>query len=94
MKLMNNARIFVAILLLISPIDILAEKVSKYTKMNQDKRKLEENANYIIVQYGKQTIYNAGTFKNENRQDVDYIKYKDNTIDLTQQFTIEQNDII
>ena len=56
MKLMNNARIFVAILLLISPIDILAEKVSKYTKMNQDKRKLEENANYIIVQYGKQTF--------------------------------------
>ena len=91
---MNNARITIAILLLLSPLDILGEKVSKYTKLNKDKRKFEENDNYIIVKYGNQTIYNARQFKNEYRQDVDYIKYKGNTVDLTQQFTIEKNGII
>ena len=39
---MNNAKIFVTILLLISPIDILGEKVSKYSKQNQ-RIKTKEN---------------------------------------------------
>ena len=94
MKLINALRIFVAILFLISPIEILGEKVPKYTKMNHDKRKLEENENYIIAKYGKETKYNRGKFKNMYRKNVDYIMYKGEMIDPNKQFTIEENGII
>ena len=62
MKLINGQRIFVAILFLISPIEILGEKVPKYTKMNHAKRKLQENDNYIIARYGKETTYTKNEF--------------------------------
>ena len=91
MKLINALRIFVAILFLILPMEILGEKVPKYTKMNHANRKLEENDNYIIVKYGTKTTYEAGIFKNPHRQSVDHIKYKGKEIDQTQQFTIEAN---
>ena len=91
MKLINALRIFVAILFLMSPMEILGEKVPKYTKMNHVNRKLEENDNYIIVKYGTKTTYEAGMFKNQHRQSVDHIKYKGKEIDQTQQFTIEAN---
>ena len=51
MKLISTLRIFVAILFLISPIDILCEKIPKYTLQNHDQRKLELNVNYIRVEY-------------------------------------------
>ena len=94
MKLINALRIFVAILFLILPIEILGEKVPKYTKMDHVKRKLEENDNYIIAKYGTETTYGADEFKNEYRQNVDHINYKDKEIDQTQQFTIEANTTI
>ncbi len=84
-------RFFVAILLLISPIDIFSETVPKYKTLNYDKRKLEENDNYNIAKYGNQTIYDAGQFLNEYRQEVDYIKYEGEKVNLTQQFKIEKN---
>ena len=80
MKLINALRIFVAILFLILPIEILGEKIPKYTKMNHAKRKLEENENYIIAKYGTETTYGVGKkkkkFKNDKRQSVHHIKYK------------------
>ena len=94
MKLENVIKILIAILYLVSPIDILNEKVPKYTRLNHINRKLEENDNYIIVKYGNQTTYNAGQFKNVNRQGVDYIKYKGEEVDLAKQFKIEENGII
>ena len=94
MKLINTLRIFVAILFLILPIEILGEKVPKYTKMNHAKRKLEENNNYIIVKYGTETTYKANSFKNQYRQSVNYINYNGETVPLTQDFTIKANDII
>ena len=94
MKLINALRIFVAILFLILPIEILGEKVPKYTKMNHVKRKLEENDNYIIVKYGTETTYGADKFKNEYRQSVDHIKYNGEKVDLTKDFTIKANTTI
>ena len=76
------------------PIEILCEKVPKYTKMNHKKRKLEENNNYIIVKYGAETTYEANSFKSQYRQSVDYIKYNGENVVLTQDFTIKANDII
>ena len=86
-----NLRIFVAILFLILPIEILGEKVPKYTKMNHVKRKLEENDNYIIVKYGNETTYEANSFKNQYRQQIQYIKYKNKIVNTTTEFTIEEN---
>ena len=63
MKLINFLTIFVAILFLISPTDILCEKVPNYTTLNHAQRKLEENGNYIIAKYGTQTKYNSNEFK-------------------------------
>ena len=57
MKLISAIKIFVAILFLISPIDILCEKIPKYTLQNQKQRKLEVNVNYIRVEYGKEATY-------------------------------------
>ena len=94
MKLINTLRIFVAILFLILPIEILGEKIPKYTKMNHAKRKLEENDNYIIVKYGTETTYGADEFKNEYRQSVDHIKYNGEEVDLTKDFTIKANTTI
>ena len=91
MKLKNALTIFVAILFLIFPIEILCEKVPKYTKINHIQRKLEENDNYIIVKYGTNTTYEANKFKNQYRQKIQYIKYKDEIVNLTKQFTIEAN---
>ena len=64
MKLINVLRIFVIILFLISPIDILCEKISNYAILDHSKRKLEENDNYIIAKYGAQITYGAGNFIN------------------------------
>ena len=94
MKLINALRIFVAILFLILPIEILGEKVPKYTKMNHVKRKLEENDNYIIVKYGNETTYGANKFKNGYKQSVEYIKYNGEEVDLTKDFTIKANTTI
>ena len=94
MKLINALRIFVVILFLILPIEILGEKVPKYTKMNHVKRKLEENDNYIIVKYGNETTYGANKFKNEYRKSVEYIKYNGEEVDLTKDFTIKANTTI
>ena len=94
MKLINALRIFVAILFLILPIEILGEKIPKYTKMNHAKRKLEENDNYIIAKYGTTTTIGANEFKNEYRKSVDHIKYKGDKIDPAEQFTIEANTAI
>ena len=94
MKLINALRIFVAILFLILPIEILGEKVPKYTKMNHAKRKLEENENYIIAKYGTDTTYGANEFKNKYRQTVSHIKYKGDEIYQTTEFTIEANTFI
>ena len=91
MKLINALRIFVAILFLISPIEILGEKVPKYTKMNHAKRKLEENDNYIIVKYGTETIYEVNSFKNQYRQSLHYIKNNGDEVELIQAFRIEAN---
>ena len=94
MKLESALRIFVAILFLISPIDILCEKIPKYTLQNQKQRKLEVNVNYIRVEYGKETTYDANEFKNQFRQSIDYIRYKGNIVDLKKKFKIEANTII
>ena len=67
MELISILRIFVAILFLISPIDILCEKIPKYTLQNQKLKKLEVNVNYIRVEYGKETTYDANEFKNQFR---------------------------
>ena len=91
MKLESALRIFVAILFLISPIDILCEKIPKYTLQNHDQRKLEVNSNYIRVEYGEETIYIANEFKNLFKQSVYYIKYKGHVVDLENEFTIEAN---
>ena len=92
MKLKNALTIFVAILFLISPIEILCEKVPKYTKINHIQRKLEENGNYIMYKYGTNTAYGENSFtKIDSRKQIQYIKYKDEIVDLTKQFTIEAN---
>ena len=91
MKLISTLRIFVAILFLISPIDILCEKIPKYTLQNHVQRKLEVNSNYIRVQYGEETTYIANEFKNLFKQSVYYIKYKGHVVDLENEFTIEAN---
>ena len=90
MKLINVIKIFVAILFLISPIDILCEKIPKYTLQNQKQRKLD----YIRVEYGKEATYKAKEFKNQHRQSIDYITYKGHIVDLEKEFTIEANTII
>ena len=94
MKLINALRIVVVILFLILPIEILGEKVPKFTKMNHVKRKLEENDNYIIVKYGNETTYGANKFKNDYRESVEYIKYNGEKVDLTKDFTIKANTTI
>ena len=91
MKLISILRIFVAILFLISPIDILCEKMPKYTLQKHDQRKLEVNSNYIRVEYGEETTYIENEFKNLFRQSIDYIKYKGHVVDLENEFTIEAN---
>ena len=58
MKLINFLTIFVAILFLISPTDILCEKVPNYTTLNHAQRKLEENGNNMIVKYGSEKNMN------------------------------------
>ena len=90
MKLISAIKIFVAILFLISPIDILCEKIPKYTLQNQKQRKLD----YIRVEYGKEATYKAKEFKNQHRQSIDYITYKGHIVDLEKEFTIEANTII
>ena len=94
MKLISTLRIFVAILFLISPIDILCEKIPKYTLQNHDQRKLELNVNYIRVEYGKEATYKAKEFKSYYKQSIDYITYKGHIVDLEKEFTIEANTII
>ena len=94
MKLINILRVFVAFLFLISPTDILCEKVPNYTALNHTQRKLGENDNYIIVKYGRITIYRAKIFTNNiyrMRTSIKHIKYKNEILDLEQQFTIEAN---
>jgi len=91
MKLISFLRIFVAILFLISPIDILCEKIPKYSLENHDQRKLEENGNFIKVKYGNETTYDAKEFKNQYRQSIDYIIYKGNIVDLEKELTIKAN---
>ena len=95
MKLINVLRIFVIILFLISPIDILCEKISNYAILDHSKRKLEVNDNYIIAKYGAQITYGAGNFINQYRQNVEYIMYEDKKIDVTkEELIIEENSII
>ena len=53
-----------------------------------------DNDNYIIAKYGTETTYEANVFKNDDRQIVDHIKYKDNVVDLTESFSIEANTTI
>ena len=54
-----------------------------------------QTANYIIVQYGTKTTYGANTFTNvASRQQIQYIKYKDEKFAPSREFTIEANEII
>jgi len=90
MKLINALRIFVAILFLISPIEILGEEVPKNTIQNHAKRKLKENENYIIVKYEYETAFTyAKQFQfTESRKQVDYIICEGQKIDHASFFTI------
>lgn len=88
MKIKNIVRIFVAILFLIFPMDILGEKVPKYTMQNYAKRELEEDNNYIIVQYGDRTVYSGNKFKNKYRQSISHVDRQTDTIDMSQAFVI------
>ena len=51
-----------------------------------------QSDNYIIVKYGTNTTYGANSFTNiDSRKQIQYIKYKDEIVNLTKQFTIEAN---
>ena len=100
MKLINALRIFVAILLLILPIEILGEKVPKYTKMNHAKRKLEENDpdNYIKVKYKKDVTYSYGFSKieydkseNKYRSDIYLINNNNTSYKPNETLIIKEN---
>jgi len=95
MKLKNAIIIFVVIMFLVSPIDILGEKASKHATLNHVQRKLEENDNYIVVKYGEETTYDANNkFLNNYRSEVDHVIYEDQPVNLEQQFIIEANGTI
>ena len=53
-----------------------------------------QSDNYIIVKYGTETTYRPSEFKNQYRQQIQYIKYEDKIVDLTQELRIEANGII
>ena len=100
MKLINALRIFVAILFLILPIEILGEKVPKYTKMNHAKRKLEENDldNYIKVKYKKDVTYSYGfsiieydKSENQYRSDIYLINNNNTSYNPNEALTIKEN---
>ena len=97
--ILKNALILYALtLFLISPIDILGEKVPKYSNIEPGgifrtniQRKLEENNNnYIIVKYKAQTIYENG-FQNQCRQGIKYIINGNSTVGPKESLTIEAN---
>ena len=93
--LINSLRFFVAIQFLILHIDILCEKVPKYTLLNHAQRKLEENDNYIIIIYRIKITYEANEFtKIESRKQIQYILYEDKELDLSRKFIIDANTTI
>ena len=93
--LINSLRFFVAIQFLILHIDILCEKVPKYTLLNHAQRKLEENDNYIIVIYRIKTKYEANEFtKIESKKQIQYILYEGKEVDLSRKFIIDANTTI
>ena len=93
--LINSLSIFVAIQFLILPIDILCEKVPKYTLLNHAQRKLEENDNYIIIIYRIKITYEANEFtKIESKKQIQYILYEGKELDLSRKFIIDANTTI
>ena len=100
MKPIIALRILVAILFLMSPIEILGEKVPKYTKMNHAKRKLEENDldNYIKVKYKKDVTYSHDfsiieydKSENQYRSDIYLINNNNTSYNPNEALTIKEN---
>ena len=83
----------------------IEEKIGSSTIVCQDKEILSngikdcsiftQSDNYIIVKYGNETKYEADEFTEiGSRKQIQYIKYKNNIIDPTKEFTIEANTTI
>ena len=102
----NFILIYALALLLISPNDILGEKISnylngeiegKFEKNIQKKLDDENNENYMIVKYKESVTYSedkkgfAGYFF---REGISKIMYGDSTIKADEPFTIEANNSI
>ena len=95
MKFKNLVLFYFLVILLISPIYILGEQISNFKEIepggNYQKRKLADS-NYIIVKYYAKTEYTS--FNSKYRNGISYIINEDKIYNLTDSFTIEENNSI